>query len=563
MPRFLVALLFSCCLCLSGAAAFLQAKPRERSIRGISSRRRFSSVLAGQRQGTSLAPPQKVAIVGGGPAGLLLAHYILDKTDNSVAVSIFERGPDPRKDDSISGRQYSLGLNVRGRAAISGIEDLWKAVAKEGLESDNFLLHVFGRKFRLRSQKADVPPSLLIGRKALCKALATELVRKYGQRGGRLDLSFDSAPSSVDLGNGVLYLSKGKFAVADLIVGADGMNSIVREAIVEAVEKQEKKTEATGEEEPDTEQRVREAMRFSSKETGKVLSEFRRETSTLSGRWRVLHDNMPTSLDADAVHLLTGTLGQGREKEGKKKTPVSGGLFVIPARDGTCSVLVNWRESNPPVELLSSTPSEFCDIIETGFKAFGRPSEEAAKRVLSQRNQFAQVVYCSSMMAPQAVGTAVLIGDAAHATGGSQGQGANSAALDCMAFGELLDKFRAEGLHGSGKGLDFQRLASEFSARQTKEGHALLQLLQVESLPFPWSILFFFREAFRSVISKVPVLGKAVFGRDAALWGSSKQLKMSQSLVPYSEIAESYRFWIRRALERRGSQAPSGLKQTL
>ena len=68
----------------------------------------------------------RAAVVGGGPAGLLLAHRLLA---DGASATIFEGREDPRIDGAIEGRAYALGLGLRGRTAIRAAdEELWRAV---------------------------------------------------------------------------------------------------------------------------------------------------------------------------------------------------------------------------------------------------------------------------------------------------------------------------------------------------------------------------------------------------------------------------------------------------
>jgi kynurenine 3-monooxygenase len=79
-------------------------------------------------------PELDVAVVGAGPAGLLLSHLLLRQ--QNVKVSILESRSDPRRLDKEE-RAYALGLGMRGRTAIRKVdEDLWLKVKKQGFESE-------------------------------------------------------------------------------------------------------------------------------------------------------------------------------------------------------------------------------------------------------------------------------------------------------------------------------------------------------------------------------------------------------------------------------------------
>jgi len=55
---------------------------------------------------------QNVVIIGAGPAGLLLAHYLLRR---GYHVEIYERRPDPRLVDASKDRTFPISLQERGK----------------------------------------------------------------------------------------------------------------------------------------------------------------------------------------------------------------------------------------------------------------------------------------------------------------------------------------------------------------------------------------------------------------------------------------------------------------
>ena len=132
-----------------------------------------------------MAPPgstlarKKVIIAGAGPAGLLAAHTLLsryspDRRDFLYDVMVVEKGADPRGE--VAGpRAYSLGLNVRGQAAIRSLDapgrsfGLWHAVRREGVFSEEFWIHIGKLKLAIRKKakpggRLQPPPTLMIPR---------------------------------------------------------------------------------------------------------------------------------------------------------------------------------------------------------------------------------------------------------------------------------------------------------------------------------------------------------------------------------------------------------------
>lgn len=74
---------------------------------------------------------QKVVIIGAGPAGLLLAHYLWRR--GNYHIDIYERRPDPRLTDVSGNRTFPISLQERGRKAIRAIVGLEEAIAAQSV----------------------------------------------------------------------------------------------------------------------------------------------------------------------------------------------------------------------------------------------------------------------------------------------------------------------------------------------------------------------------------------------------------------------------------------------
>lgn len=72
----------------------------------------------------------KIVIIGAGPAGLLLAHYLLRR--GKYQVEIYDRRPDPREVNLSQKRTFPISLQERGRRALREIEGLESAVLSQG-----------------------------------------------------------------------------------------------------------------------------------------------------------------------------------------------------------------------------------------------------------------------------------------------------------------------------------------------------------------------------------------------------------------------------------------------
>lgn len=187
-----------------------------------------------------------VAIAGAGPSGLLLAHRLLKE---GARCTIFESRGDPRMASNLEGGAYALGLGIRGRTAIKGVDEaLWQNIKIYGYESERFDLHL-SENIRLRLRDASavrkterygdeeftVEPSLLIYQSELCSAFLDELDRLYS-RSDLMSLKFNTTLRSVDFTSHTVHLEIGKNnsivqGPFDLVVGCDGVFSNVRKSM--------------------------------------------------------------------------------------------------------------------------------------------------------------------------------------------------------------------------------------------------------------------------------------------------------------------------------------------
>lgn len=447
----------------------------------------------------TLLPPVRVVIAGGGPAGLFAAQALLSRkrAETTYEVHLVEAKDDPRY--AVPGpRAFSLGLNIRGQTAFRYFEDqqrsigLWERVRKEGVECDTFFLHVGKQKFPIRrpapkhrKDSDPLPPTLLIQRNRLCAAMVDYLDETYGVL-GRFRSNYGCRIEGIDLSKHYVQLADGQKLEYDLLLGCDGVQSSVRRAIA--------------------------ADPFN---TG-----FEEEEVVLPGKYKVLLEDCPKALESDAIHAL-------------ENGAADFSLFCIPTPNPTCnddhdpgynpkgrmSTLVSWRRTELPRFLRSEVSLQVAaQEVADFYPQHGAPSMEALEALRTQVVSEVRTIRCNRYHHGR--GRVLLMGDAAHSTGGSLGQGANSALQDVVALDQALDNCED----------DLSRALVEYSAKQVKEGLALWQLLQLPPRgPLGW--------CYQIVQVGLGLLSKL---RPLFLPRPTQEL-LSQSLTPFSQIARMVR----------------------
>ncbi len=171
---------------------------------------------------------QKVIIIGSGPAGLLLAHYLLSR--GNYQVEIYESRLDPRLAEQSNQRTFPIALQSRGLNAIEQIVGLKVALAKKGVWSQGILIHRKQGKPRQINRKM---PTLLIDRNQLNLVLLENLLEKHSRElvtvkfdCSCVDINLESHEAILQHNNGERFTTK-----YDRLVGADGVRSQVREVL--------------------------------------------------------------------------------------------------------------------------------------------------------------------------------------------------------------------------------------------------------------------------------------------------------------------------------------------
>lgn len=179
-----------------------------------------------RRHGWDGAPAERVAIVGAGLSGCLLAVLLARR---GLAVDLYERRDDPRLAGAERGRSINLAISARGLDALSRIGLDGPALA-DALPMRGRMLHPVAGATGYQSYSADGARAInSISRAGLNRALLDHAEKTPG-----VVLQFGHRLTGLDAPSGELrfVIPEGETtARADVVVGADGAYSAVRRAI--------------------------------------------------------------------------------------------------------------------------------------------------------------------------------------------------------------------------------------------------------------------------------------------------------------------------------------------
>ncbi|NET30766.1 MAG: FAD-dependent monooxygenase [Cyanothece sp. SIO1E1] len=423
----------------------------------------------------------KIVIVGAGPCGILLAHYLLHRCDQ-YQVDIYDRRSDPRCIPFTKCRTYPLALNQRGFEALQRVEGLVDAVKAEGVEIKGSVSHLqTGKKKVLPRHK----PLITIDRTRLVIALLEKLTHHYDS--DRLRLHFNHKCVEVDMEAKTItfqYVTDSQIQREedvltlpyDLLFGVDGVRSTIRTQLINT-------------------------------------ERFEFEQKYVQQDYKTVFFPCPStrneiSLEPDHIHAW-------RLKDGT-------GLLAVPQPDQSLSgVIIFPRDQGKVADL--STPTEVLSFFYQNFQEIGQLMPESeAEAFLKRPISTVLTIRCSHYHYGDSV---LIMGDAAHAVSPALGQGCNSAFEDVVVLDRILDQYAG----------DFAMAIPQFTTQRTPDAHALLELSEG---PFPLSkglfIEFMVRLHWARLMHKLFPKRYPPFVTDL----------ISDTTVPYSEILQFYRGWM-------------------
>ncbi|WP_309739204.1 NAD(P)/FAD-dependent oxidoreductase [Chamaesiphon sp. OTE_20_metabat_361] len=360
---------------------------------------------------------KKVAIVGAGASGVLLAHYLLRRGDR-YQVDLYDRLSDPRIIEFSNARTFPISLTERGMKALGLIAGLETAVRAIGLEMSGTIFHQQNGKTRVKSRKK---PLVTLDRTNLVITLLEKLTEQYDN--SRLNLHFDRACTAVDFAAKTITFQNIDPTATDLtvdydlLIGADGARSVVRSYFLNT-----------------------------------ELFEFEQKYVPTDYRSIIL----PRPDRALDFNLELGKIHSWRSDDGTF-------VVLLHQPDGSMSGVILFPRLNQEVANLS-TPEQVQQFFHKRFPEVGQmmPASEAEAFLVRSPSRIL-TIRCNRYHHGDSV---LIIGDAAHSVSPSIGQGCNAALEDVAILDELLDEYAD----------DWAEAIAQFTLRRQADAHALVEL---------------------------------------------------------------------------------------
>eukprot|EP00245_Coleochaete_scutata_P001400 TRINITY_DN1170_c0_g1_i2.p1 TRINITY_DN1170_c0_g1~~TRINITY_DN1170_c0_g1_i2.p1 ORF type:complete len:529 (+),score=63.96 TRINITY_DN1170_c0_g1_i2:265-1851(+) len=474
--------------------------------------------------------PSHIVIVGAGPAGLLLAHYLLEHGAGRFKVTIFDAREDPLDESKRprSERRYLLSLSLRGRKALGGVAGLTPAVESSSLLGK--ARHVYVGMGEPKVIPFSEPYPMYLDRVRLCAILLTPLLQRH-QSSGLLTVRFNMRFTDVDMKRHVVTVQPTSTS-AEVELESLSISGGSRPAVPD-----ERRMAPAGPPPPEAEEIEYDLLVGADGVNSRVRSALAQLPGGLDvlckdAFWqgRILHASLP--------HLPSDSFIQA------PNVPRAGGrlaVFILQDMD-VHNIVVRWPSHEPPTALLALEKDEDVKAWFDERLPWLRIPLDACQQFRQRRLQRLRKVKCGQYH--HSDGRIALIGDAVHCTPPFVGQGCNAALTDAVVLARLLLAQNVDPADRYGENAPLisktpsqvsqstflaalPQVLETYSALQVAEGHALVDL-SCAHLPHDRELANadFFRNGLRAVLS--PLLG--------------------QNTAPYADAYEKYRDEVEKVL---------------
>uniref|UniRef100_A0A7S1ZIW9 FAD-binding domain-containing protein n=1 Tax=Trieres chinensis TaxID=1514140 RepID=A0A7S1ZIW9_TRICV len=380
-------------------------------------------------------PPvtQNICVVGAGPAGLLATIFLLQRNDPSSStpryrVTLVDPGTDYGRLDSDGlnrARSWMIGLSCHGLSAIKKVPGLYEEYVRGlGIDMQHFRLGLTNSHIFELNAKDLIPENsaFTVDRNYICAALSRYLNDKYDEEAAFVTHYHTKALYVDGENKRVIARTKAQdksddFSIDyDVILGCDGIRSIVRNAFIS------------------------------------THRDFEFNLRGTFGHGKSVHVSLPPDVKDGTFMILNDAIP-------------GFGSFVLPETGQKLNVAFGTPLNREcPPELLSDDPSVISSYFAKHFKAFKIDTDEVGRQWVTQGWNTTGQVHCNFYHSSEL--SAILLGDAAHATSPQIGQGMNTALADAAVLDELLDGHKD----------NWNAVLPKFSELRVKEGNALTDL---------------------------------------------------------------------------------------
>ncbi|NES20064.1 MAG: FAD-dependent monooxygenase [Symploca sp. SIO3E6] len=479
---------------------------------------------------------EKVVIVGAGPCGLLLAHYLLRRGDR-YQVEIYERLGDPRTVALSNSRSIPYSLNERGIGALRPIDGLEEAIRAGGLENWKIIHHQPDGTTQL------LPPrqqsTIDTDRIRLVNKLLSSLVA-MAEGSSRLKLHFNYKCLSVDFPRQtILFESVAPDTPAELIsspVEYLHFGSNKAEPTPNPSQEGNRRQEAGGKEESckvegddnclggDDLKPVlvgydrlvgADGARSSVRSQFLKTQSFDFQQTRARSYYKTLF--FPSKNDETGYELQPEGFHVWKREEGITLVAgfqASGGYIGVVFVTRNRQKILNFQSVAQVQEFFRQYFPEVSPLLSAA------EAEAFMKRTISSQMK----VRCSRYHHEDRV---LLIGDAAHAVASSfSGQGCNAALEDAQIFARILDESED----------NWEVALAKFTEQRQPEAHALWEM-DGNILPISKRLFteFILRERWAKIAH-----------RWFPHWFAPPLRELLNSNTPYTEILKQYRSWVKK-----------------
>lgn len=352
---------------------------------------------------------RNISILGAGLAGALLATLL---GQQGFRVQLFERRPDPRRQDVKGGRSINLALAARGRHALKRAA-LLEAADRFTLPMGGRMMHSEWGELTRQAYGATEDEVIWSTHRDRLNCLLLDAAEQTGQ----VEIHFARTMTAIDWEQSMVHFEDDTRLPFEVLIGADGAGSTLRRLMHEVAD------------------------------PGLGVSEDLLDHGYLELTMPPTADG-GFAMDPGALHIWPrgGFMMIALPNEDRSFT---GTLFLPRAGDVSFDRLSDWTHQRDFFEL------HFPDAVPL----LPRLREDFASHPLGLLG----TVRCARW---HLEGRALLLGDAAHAIVPFHGQGMNAAFEDCVALARLLED----------RSLRWEEVFRRFEAQRKEQANAIADM---------------------------------------------------------------------------------------